>query len=702
MDCSTITYKLGHYMKWILLLLLTQVNLIHANEEENDWSRPVIVDGQNTDDAYDLGDEWEDPYKDFEHPQEQTIFKVLKYYGRLKTLDLAVGVAVDQVNDKIIEGTFNHLFLNKLKDKARRKLRVNLLRGTSGSLPISLHVVPIARSEVFASRSMDLDAYSGSQKKIHLIDEVGFNFKLGAELSVNGLYDFLYVENKAITHYQRSYKHIRPMKSINNLINYPYRNSVPLDRGELFQKPIFFSRGDVDFNATNLDRDELDKFYKNLKNKLKVGESVIITDSFGKSFNIKPGAELAGGVVDTYVRYSKGRVITSRIQVYRKGEDEFDIYKDSGNSSYYNLGYRFKLILPIYSWDKDLQTGQATIRYFNLRYLAYQDRDAYYQKLLSLKYMFHTGSISGFKYKVSPYTITHDFSDSVRNRNYVWRAKRNVNKDGTVSIKFPKGNKETFYISSSLSSRGKDKFKYTRNSMDSIVDTFLFKKEDDFYDIFNEYKSPITGWAQVQETHLEAKVYNDKNKRIDQISDATLKLKTQWRGWYLSKSGAQGIFNFINKKYNKNLKVSDYKFPLNLYTIDVDNKVNINNLVEVMQGGHIEKGHRLSSVLNLPSLRKNYQNKPYPILSRKLKSITRNLFYNNSTEKFFSFFGAKQTHSEVTIKAYNFNPKKKESILYQNKEAIYGQSIPDPLKQLKEKLNIPDSVFNAHWIRPFI
>ena len=106
---------------------------------------------------------------------------------------------------------------------------------------------------------------------------------------------------------------------------------------------------------------KINEMVKKLKESFSVGDSLIITDNIGVGANAGVGAGF-GSIVRVGVNAGQTNLVVSRLHIFRKDEDTFQVYKDLGNVHGVTMSFSAKAVVPIlnlsYKWNKGKTRGK--------------------------------------------------------------------------------------------------------------------------------------------------------------------------------------------------------------------------------------------------------------------------------------------------------------------------------------------------------
>lgn len=238
--------------------------------------------------------------------------------------------------------------------------------GKNKSVSIGAWGFPFASGELIFSRNIVMGSFMGTENLLQLSDQFGIRLSLGAQLSLENVPTPVSAGIKGTVSISRTYSHLKPIKSVRKANRYGYQNiAVPFFIRSSANKlsPLF------EDGFESLPEDQRRIIYQSaledFKHKIGVGESVIITDS------LVGDARLSGTVnlyqlIDLSLATELSELIISRLHIYRKDENTFQIYKDFGTATQPSFGIEIGVRRPIpqsflpITFDKD-EINSATL-----------------------------------------------------------------------------------------------------------------------------------------------------------------------------------------------------------------------------------------------------------------------------------------------------------------------------------------------------
>ncbi len=382
---------------------------------------------------------------------------------------------------------------------------------------------------IIFSRNLVTGRFQGSDQLVSLVDSVGVSLGIGKYFAQMGYNEFLTSENlyqgagktpgynvspvsaRLGGQVSRVYSHITPVTSIKDANQkLPFKESiVPLVKGKLgriFNKLHDSQKGDISREELLASaREDLKKF----KEKLKLGESFLITDTIGATSSVggtasyKKLAELSLGGGADYT-------VLNRIHILRAGPNNLHVYKNFGNLARLRVASQLALVgVPVARWSLEkIPGGKAKTQFFNIDLS--EDNPELVSNLLAIRSLFVAGTLRPLKKVMRPVTLKFKYNQTLRKVGVFWFNFNRIKSSNNIEVITPENESKRFARYYDGKSNGKNIANYG-----SEVLQYLIKKNAKFdIQILDTPLNPglsITGKAKNKEVTYELEFDEDEN-----------------------------------------------------------------------------------------------------------------------------------------------------------------------------------------------
>lgn len=493
-------------------------------------------------------------------------------------LSSAIDAAVSGINSLPFLGTDiagkNEAEINQLIEDATAQ---SLETGTPATeLPLSTWIFPTFQGGLQLSRNIVAGNYLGTDNLIQLVDNIGVNVRVGAFIGVAGISP-ISVGAQPNAYFTRNYAHIRPLYGIQQALKYPFKNMlVPM----LKRKIGHILDGVEDLPEGEEGDTRLEEIIAALKDNLEVGESFLITDSVGAGLSVFGGLSLYNQLLRINAGVTPSGSITSRLHIYRKDEDTFQVYKDLGNIRSIMVTVSLTAAgIPVVNASQRYSKGSAKTKFFNLnlKTLGAKTKGA----LLGLRDALLKNSAESLKAVVKPFKLEHKFKESEGRAGIFWIRMNKTKSSNFVRLETPTGEVKEMFRRYDGVYKGNDYAGYGFEVVKALASKLL-KTNIDFsgggggnpgYSFLGKAKNRIMSFESVK----GANGFFEK---------PFVKFSRVWNGWSLKKKKALKILEDIKERYvfgffpRQVLAQTDRLFLYN---------INVNFLIHPQGIEHMEK-----------------------------------------------------------------------------------------------------------------
>ena len=608
--------------------------------------------------------------------------------------------------------------------------------GKSKSIPLGLYAIPAYSGNLLLSREVVVGSYLGTDNRIQMADTIGFQLTPGAFVGIDGLPGKVSESGSFGLQLQRSYTHIRPVKSVQLVNKTPYKNIiVPLLQRrwgqDLTSAKSILKSGEIDLEAvaTALDKD------------LGVGESLIITDSLstqeslGLSYPSSPS-------VDAQLQFSQGQVVLHRMQIYKVDKYNFQVYDDPGRirQGSTNLGFNASGV-PVLNFNLSAVKGRIKSHLYKLS-IGDQDSGArssgqrnYEQGVRALTQVLMSGSLEALKHFAKSDVIEHDFNEHDFGFGFLIFQYRNAKVKDRVHVSLAGGSEASILYRSTGDRSGKDYSTLITNIITSLLrkkfssqnltldNTSSGNPADTLYGSSVSRKVQYEG-VQSQPSNPDSIIKTDPDSEYASINHTH-------KGWNISQAEALRILKKMNKQFGVKLldpvTLSDTRKIL-LYSISLEINIYKAGIRRLASLSPEEVRILFSSALKIStcqeldsdsaclSEQQNYETQVRLFMKSQkdyLEALNTNgpraadmaLDLVNVTEAYFpgqalvNIVGAENVFTTLNIDGFREGDEQGDKILQGSTKGLIGAiAINGPLAFLQQHLNAIGGEFLLTWL----
>ncbi|MEX1100084.1 MAG: hypothetical protein WEB87_06645, partial [Bacteriovoracaceae bacterium] len=292
---------------------------------------------------------------------------------------------------------------------------------------------------------------------------------------------------------------------------------------------------------------EVEEVMKSVNGKLEVGESIIVTDSFGASLTLGAGASLYE-VAKVRLNTRGSKTVVNRLHIYRAGENEIHVYKDLGNVNSIELSTSVENYVPIMKFTFKGTKGRARTKFHKVPIGETLDGAANVKRvdyLRALRSVFMSGSTKTLERVKNPFVITHRFKESESKFGlFVWRWNW-LKQSDQIKVTSPDGFVKEMYRRNKGKTSGRDYENYAKD----LVGLLSAKIFDNNFNVrsFNKGNPGYTYMGKAKNKLVSYEGIKDENGNVPR---PYVKLSRIWNGWKMSRDKALDLLADIKRRYS--------------------------------------------------------------------------------------------------------------------------------------------------------
>ncbi len=454
-------------------------------------------------------------------------------------------------NNDAVQGKVNQRTLGNIVDQMISEATT----GQKKNIPLGMYAIPSWSGRLLFSREVVVGSYMGTDNLVQMADTFGFQVTPGFFIGIQGLENMS--ESGSIgLQLQRSYTHIKPLKSIKAVNKTPYRNVlVP------FLKKKWAAELDEPKAADG--SSNLQAIAESLDKEMGVGESLLITDSVtglaGLSLTYPTSP-----TVQFQTAFNASQMFLHRIQIYKKDKYTFQIYNDPGRVTKGSVAVGLTSYgVPLVTLSVGAMAGKVSTKFYTLTIgssdAAEMERNLsqYEKNVRILRQIFMSNSLEMLNVDQDPTLISHDFSERDVNFGFLFYQTRKMTLKDRFQIELPQGSKAAVLYRSSGLRTGKDYYSLVMQTLagflrdktgsDNVVlDTGGSGNPGDTF-----MGSAVSRLVSYQATQKDS---NDPNSGIAAGPEAEFaQVVHQHKGWNITKDKALKILQDMNEDFGVKL-----------------------------------------------------------------------------------------------------------------------------------------------------
>jgi hypothetical protein len=429
---------------------------------------------------------------------------------------------------------------------------------------------PFASGNLIFGRQIVTGSYLGTNNLIQMVDQVGIRLNLGAQIGLDGLPTVMQAGFRGGVQLSRTYAHLKPIRSIRAANRYGFQNAiVPLFIGQTAHKlDALFAA-----NFNTLTADQKDALYQStmqaFKDQIAPGESIVITDSLVGDIRASLGATLYK-IINVAVTGEDTEIVLSRLHIYRKDENTFQVYRDFGLANQpsfsFDVGLRTTITglgtafvndenalpyasLPILKIKWGANNGHTKVQYYPIKFgTGSQTTEQSVENLKILQMTLLHGRTEVLTSHIKPFVLENTFRETNgQDRFLFWNYKKLQSKIN-LTIQNQAGAKRTFVRDFFGTTSGRDLENGGADDLSYLAQLMTHTSFDFGNDTTTNPGYTIFGRAKNQMLTYEAEINTDGT-----VKDPFIKLTKLSNGWSLPKAKIQKILDEYSRDYGTQL-----------------------------------------------------------------------------------------------------------------------------------------------------
>ncbi|MGE3608248.1 MAG: hypothetical protein AB7I27_01575 [Bacteriovoracaceae bacterium] len=494
----------------------------------------------------------------------------IKAWIKSKAMSLAMDYVVSQLNQRPFMGTdLKEMNNEKFQEMMKQEVADAIKENRPVTVPMKPWHFPTAKGELILNRNIITGTYLGTDNLVQLADTVGVSLSAGQFMGVAGLpdpYSAFGALNASLT---RTYSHIRPVTSIQRANKYSFKNIfiplIQLDYGEKLHNAalVTFKEG----ASEDEKKAKIEKVLKPFKESMDIGESIIITDTLNTSL----GLEADYGTKNIFkasMNLVAGNVVVSRFHVYRKSEDEFQIYRDLGQDAMGGIGFAAKSYIPVIDSLYKKNFGHSNSKFFSLNLNPKNPDIIRNVSLLRRAIIINSTSEIEEVDELKPLVIKHAFTEGVPSLNLIFWQWKWLGSSTNMTLIHPKGDQRLFRRQYLGKSSGRNYQSYLASTIGHWLDIFLDRKATINDGTGNNPGYSFKGSGSSKVLSLDEEVDSDGRPK-----ESFVMLNRVYNGWSIDREKAQKILDEMKARYRfefYNAPVLNDSRRIFLYNISVN------------------------------------------------------------------------------------------------------------------------------------
>lgn len=403
--------------------------------------------------------------------------------------------------------------------------------------PLKAWFFPTAKGQLIVSRDIVTGSYMGTNNQVQLVDTIGGFAEAGVFMGIDGLDQIANVSGRGTLNYQRTYSHVKPIKTLKKALKEPFKNMlVPAVLNKLGD-----AIGDGQDSLAVL------SVVKKLKDSLSIGESFIITDSLGGALSLDASMSLTSlmwldpKLLKAYAQLRASRMVIRRIHITRSDANTIQVYNDLGKSNQLAFTFRLNSYIPILTVSKRWTKGKANTEFFNI---PLDDSESKLKLHLgALKAAMIQSKTHALSKVQTPYIVTHDFKEKGRNFNlFIWERNK-IHSYDEISITHPKGGTKKFIRQYDAKTKGRNVERFITESISNLVDVLWDQQV-----FINQTSLMNPGYSIFGKASNEV-VVTEAERKQDKVVNKYTMVKILHNGWKAKKHKLLSLINSLNKRF---------------------------------------------------------------------------------------------------------------------------------------------------------
>lgn len=305
----------------------------------------------------------------------------------------------------------------------------------------------------------------------------------------------------------------------------------------------------------NEEDEEIKSVMKSLNDNLEVGESIIVTDSFGGSVTVGGSANLYQ-VAQVRLNAKAQKVVLGRLHIFRASENEIHVYKDLGNVNSISVSASVEKYVPIMKFTFKGSKGNARTKFHKIPIGEKTEDGPNLQRgdwLRGLRNVLVSGSTKSLESIKAPYVIRHKFKEKSNKFGiFVWRWNW-LKQSDEVSITTPEGDTKEMYRRNRGQTKGRDFENYTKDLVGILTPKILekvFKKDFGGVNTVRSFNAGNPGYTFMGKAKNKIVTFEGIKDDNGEIPEPYVKVSRIHNGWKMSRDKAIKLLRQLKEDYS--------------------------------------------------------------------------------------------------------------------------------------------------------
>ncbi len=571
---------------------------------------------------------------------------------------------------------------------------------------------PFANGTFIFSREIVTGSYLGDHL-IQIADSFGIRTSIGARLNMSGMPTAMGMSFMGSVSASRTYSHLKPMNSIRKANRYGYQNIIIpyFTHSSAKQLDPIFEDG---FETLPIEQKKqiYEQSLLDFKNKLAPGESLVITDSLIADGKISANVSLYQ-LIDVSAFGEDKEIVMSRLHIYRKDENTFQIYKDYGEATQPSFGIEIGIrkgiaSLPVIKakWGKN--TGKSKIQYFSINFENKAENNGIDESISQLKIvqqLIKRGNIEVLKKHTKPFLIENHFKEENQQDRVLFFGQRRLRSVSDITVTSPDGTKNNFvhdFFGKSYT------FDYGNTSRDIL--NFANEYFTNSLVTFAEDSNVNPGYTSKGHSKNQLLEFDAEKMPDGTLKDRYVKISRVFNGWSLPKEKVLLILDQLSKEYGGEL------FPPN--TLNETEKMLLYTIT--LNISLYEEGIHHLETLTKEDIRNIFKKYAFDLKHRSIddriinriqefkethssKALLRAISIADHflpAEGFIEFMGGKNNVLiNAKVEGYRKGDERVDSPILSNTiGSAINKKVYGPLTEIRKKMGMSENEFLSLWI----
>ncbi len=607
--------------------------------------------------------------------------------------------------------------------------------GKVSKTPFGFWSFPRYDGNIIASREIVTGSYLGTDNLVQLADVVGFSVEAGWYIGADGLPSKVGFQGGTKGFINRTYAHLKPIKSIKLALKEPFRNIlVPKFKGNIGTRLSEVFSKDYQEMEPEEQALKLQEIASDLKQSLNVGESIIISTTLGAGLSASPSVGLTSRLA-LVTAWSASQNLLSRIHIYRSDEDTIQIYKDPAHMNARSFYIGLQAYVPFLTYTLTNRAGRAKTNFYALNINEDPEANPVLEdniKALSRALLF--SKLDKLNTLQNPYIIQHKFREKLSQGSFfVWRSTKQNTSD-LISVQHPTGYQKDFVRYTTGKRKGRN---YEALAIDVINSLLKEYSEEDIMLQSNNSGDPadsIYGNSVSQHFAFESEITSDNS-----IQDPFVSLSYRWRNWSISQKNILNLITDINGRFKyeffhpseflstDKIQLSTFGVSANIYERGIlfllsFTKEQISDILKAhgYDPNYRPKPPRTGTKIRDAAEREKMRNARFHRLCIKMFEQFKNAYHAGDVEATVKYMSEFVTFAEKLLPTHDFyklfggednifvrshvygfragDEKEDKGLSSHTLGRIGSEKGSGPLKDIQMKIGVTESEFFIYWL----